>query len=298
MRSHINDFENVVTICTKVTAQNQGSYGFEHIRKAFDRDVKPFVKTLKVYFYMFDQGLHKEITDMKEVFTQIETEVAKCFAERKTYEIKEKELLLENDRLLELLISQDLVHTAMNSLAKIIDYQSMEKSFLDEYSECVELKADLSKKNEMVEKVVYDELSKRCARMENRYISLEIKVQKSLLKEKDNSVSKLKDHIANLKGKSVSEGNKSDNISKVIASGQNFTIDGHMCPLTRLVSTTVVLPKKPLSSIVVKKTQTSSNTPGKYKDITNVGRSNRPMVPGLGLLQAHDETTLSAHQIY
>ncbi|GKC70941.1 hypothetical protein Tco_1116824 [Tanacetum coccineum] len=48
----------------------------------------------------------------------------------------------------------------------------MEKSFLDEYSECVELKAELSKKNEMVKKAIYDELSKRCARMENRCILL------------------------------------------------------------------------------------------------------------------------------
>ncbi|GJY99674.1 hypothetical protein Tco_0517104, partial [Tanacetum coccineum] len=172
MRSHVNDFENMVTVRTKVTGQNEGSWGFEHIQKAFDKDVK----TLKKYFHMFDQGLHKEITDMKEVFTQMETEVAKCFVERKTFEIKEKELLLENECLLDLLLSQDLVHTAMNSLAEIIDYQSMEKSFLDEYSKCVELKAELSKKKEMVEKVVYDELSKRCARMENMCISLEIKV--------------------------------------------------------------------------------------------------------------------------
>ncbi|GJS50918.1 hypothetical protein Tco_0624280 [Tanacetum coccineum] len=43
--------------------------------------------------------------------------------ERKFFEIKEKELLLENDRLLELLISQDLVHTVVNFLAEIIDYQ-------------------------------------------------------------------------------------------------------------------------------------------------------------------------------
>ncbi|GJZ31666.1 hypothetical protein Tco_0576713 [Tanacetum coccineum] len=145
MRSHVNNFENVVTVCSKVTGQNEGSWGFEHIGKAFDKDVKPFVKTLKEYFHMFDQGLHKKITDMKEFFTQMETKVSKCFVERKTFEIKEKELLLENDRFLELLISQDLVHTAVNSLAKILDYQSMEKSFLDQYSDCVELKAELSK---------------------------------------------------------------------------------------------------------------------------------------------------------
>ncbi|GJW48873.1 hypothetical protein Tco_0080519 [Tanacetum coccineum] len=158
--SHVNDFENVVTVRTKVTGQNEGSWEFEHIRKAFDKDIKPFVKTLKEYFHMFDQGLHKEITNMKEVFTQMETKVAKCSVKRKTFKIKEKELLLENERLLELLLSQDLVHNAVNSLAEIIDYQNMEKSFLNEYAECVELKAELSKKNEMVEKAVYDELSK------------------------------------------------------------------------------------------------------------------------------------------
>ncbi|GKA86166.1 hypothetical protein Tco_0807877 [Tanacetum coccineum] len=162
--------------------------------------------------------------------------------------IKEKELLLENERLLELLISQDLVHNVVNSLAEINDYQSMEKSFLDEYSECVELKAELSKKNEMVENAVYNELSKRCARMENKCISLEIKVQqykesfqnnqprsnqdtpefpaffeinelKAQLEAKNNSISKLKDHIATLKGKGVSKGDKYANISKVLALG-------------------------------------------------------------------------------
>ncbi|GJT89456.1 retrovirus-related pol polyprotein from transposon TNT 1-94 [Tanacetum coccineum] len=163
MRSHVNDFENVVTVRTKVTGQNEGSWGFEHIWKAFDKDVKPFVKTLKEYFHMFDQ---------------------------------------------------DLVHTAVNSLTAIVDYQNMEKSYIDEYAECVQLKAELLKKNEMVDKVVYDELSKRCSRLENR----------SQLKAKDNSISKLKDHIANLKGKSVSEGAKYENTSKVISPGR-YKID-------------------------------------------------------------------------
>ncbi|GJV05231.1 hypothetical protein Tco_1338800 [Tanacetum coccineum] len=172
-RSHVNDFDKVITVRTKVT------------------------------------GLGKEITDMKKVFKQMETEVGNCSVERKHFEIKEQELLLENDQLLELLISQDLVHTAVNSLAEIVDYQSMEKSYLDEYSKCVQLKAELLKNNDMVEKAVYNELSKRCARIENR----------SQLQAKDNSINKLKDHIATLKGKSVSECDTSKNIPKVIAPG-------------------------------------------------------------------------------
>ncbi|GKD12932.1 hypothetical protein Tco_1197339, partial [Tanacetum coccineum] len=81
---------------------------------------------------------------------------------KKTFAIKEKELLLENDRLLELLISQDLVHTTVNSLAEILDYKTQLKN---------------------------------------------------------NSISILKDHIATLKGKGVSEGAKSKTTSKVIALG-------------------------------------------------------------------------------
>ncbi|GJT73012.1 hypothetical protein Tco_1032298 [Tanacetum coccineum] len=66
--------------------------------------------------------------------------------------------------------------------------------------------------------------------------------------------------------------------------GQTFTIDGNKCSLTRITSTTVVPPKKLLSTTVVKKTPPSSNTSEQLKDITNLGRSNRPLVPGLGLL--------------
>ncbi|GJV28301.1 hypothetical protein Tco_1384749 [Tanacetum coccineum] len=61
-------------------------------------------------------------------------------------------LKCENDHLMKLLISQDIVHTAVNSLTAINDYKCMEKSFVDEYNETLELKAKLAKKNEMVDK--------------------------------------------------------------------------------------------------------------------------------------------------
>nr|GEZ11972.1 hypothetical protein [Tanacetum cinerariifolium] len=111
---------------------------------------------------------------------------------------------------------------------------------------------------------------------------------------------------------------------------RTFTIDGNMCPLTRITSTIVVPPKKPLSTTVVKKTPSSSNTSGKLKDINNIGssskskisnnskpnkirdlmfplllllpvsisdRSTSPLVSGLGLLQAHDQSMLLSHQL-
>ncbi|GJW39477.1 integrase, catalytic region, zinc finger, CCHC-type containing protein [Tanacetum coccineum] len=144
--------------------------------------------------------------------------------QKKTFEIKEKELLLENDHLLELLISQDLMHTAVNSLAKIIDYQRMEKSFLDEYSECIELKDELSKRMKWLKRLFMMNFQKDVKEWKTDDAPefpafFEINKLKAQLKAKDNLISKSKYRIATLKGKSVSEGNKSNNIPKVIAPG-------------------------------------------------------------------------------
>ncbi|GKB67172.1 hypothetical protein Tco_0928584 [Tanacetum coccineum] len=42
----------------------------------------------------------------------------------------------------------------------INDYNSMKQSFLDEYEENLKLQTELDQKNDMIEKVVYTELSK------------------------------------------------------------------------------------------------------------------------------------------
>ncbi|GJQ99325.1 retrovirus-related pol polyprotein from transposon TNT 1-94 [Tanacetum coccineum] len=96
-------------------ALNKLSGHFVKHFNAFEKDVILFVKTLKEYFHMFDQGLHKEITDMKEVFTQMETKVAKCSKDRKYFEIEKKELIIENDHLLEHISCQDVMSIVMHA---------------------------------------------------------------------------------------------------------------------------------------------------------------------------------------
>ncbi|GJR07714.1 hypothetical protein Tco_0790366 [Tanacetum coccineum] len=98
-------------------------------------------------------------------------------------------LKMENDRLMELLISQDIVHTHVNSLATIKDLHSMQQSFMDVYEENLKLHTELAKKNYMVEKAIYNKLSKRCSRIEQRCISLEIKLQHTKESFQNNSQS-------------------------------------------------------------------------------------------------------------
>ncbi|GJX10628.1 hypothetical protein Tco_0200487 [Tanacetum coccineum] len=156
-------------------------------------------------------------------------------------------LKMENDCLMKLLISQDLVHTAVNSLATINDYKSMQLSFVDEFNENLVLKTELAKKNDMIDKVVYNKLSKRCSRLENQRILLEIKLQQrkenfqtnrpshnqdapkfkeffiinelqAQLRAKNVSIEKLKEHIMNIKGNNVVESVQNAQNSNVVTS--------------------------------------------------------------------------------
>ncbi|GKD62227.1 hypothetical protein Tco_1299736 [Tanacetum coccineum] len=103
---------------TKVTGQNEWIWGFEHIRKAFKKVVIPFVTSLRESFTTFDQGLFKEINEIKAVFNQTETEVEQCSMDRKCVEIEKKELLIENDRLLEQIIFLDIMCTALHAVVE------------------------------------------------------------------------------------------------------------------------------------------------------------------------------------
>ncbi|GJX86303.1 hypothetical protein Tco_0337077 [Tanacetum coccineum] len=101
MKEDVNKFDETITFHTKITRNRIGSWGVEHIKGDFEKDVKPFAQTLKEYFHLFEHGLYKEVKDMIAIFNQMETKVAKCSVDKKYFEIEKKELCLDNDRLLE-----------------------------------------------------------------------------------------------------------------------------------------------------------------------------------------------------
>ncbi|GJV89583.1 retrovirus-related pol polyprotein from transposon TNT 1-94 [Tanacetum coccineum] len=159
----------------------------------------------KELFKDFDNGLNLEINEVKIVFNQMEDAVEQCFVDKKCFEIQKKELLLVNDRLLELIISQDIVHTIVNSLADL-KLQKNKESFHDKTS-CSNLDAP-----------AFNEL----------FVINDLKAQ---LQARDSSISKLRAHIATLKGKNVPDNNVSMNSSIMIAPGM-FKLDIEPIPLT------------------------------------------------------------------
>ncbi|GJZ35801.1 retrovirus-related pol polyprotein from transposon TNT 1-94 [Tanacetum coccineum] len=107
---------------------------------------------------------------------------------------------------MELFISKDLVHTAVNSLVAINDYQSMEKSFMDEYEENLKLQTKIYKKNDMIENVVIMNFQNGVPDLKICAFLLKLNCNETKkLKANNVSIAKLKEHIANLKGKNVAE---------------------------------------------------------------------------------------------
>nr|GFB16977.1 hypothetical protein [Tanacetum cinerariifolium] len=72
LKSHIANFDMVVKERTTATAITKDTWGFEHTKACFRDDIIPFVKSLKELFTSFDQCLIDKVTEVQNVFTQME----------------------------------------------------------------------------------------------------------------------------------------------------------------------------------------------------------------------------------
>nr|GEW70208.1 hypothetical protein [Tanacetum cinerariifolium] len=75
LKFHLASFDIVVKERTTATAITEGTWGFEHTKACFRDDIIPFVKALKELFTSFDQCLIDEVTEVQDVFKQMELAV-------------------------------------------------------------------------------------------------------------------------------------------------------------------------------------------------------------------------------
>ncbi|GKD93445.1 hypothetical protein Tco_1373282 [Tanacetum coccineum] len=72
LKHHLAGFDVVVKERTTPTAITEGSWGFEHTKACFRDEIIPFVKALKDLFNTFDQYLIDELSEVQNVFHQME----------------------------------------------------------------------------------------------------------------------------------------------------------------------------------------------------------------------------------
>nr|GEV41038.1 hypothetical protein [Tanacetum cinerariifolium] len=72
LKFHLASFDVVVKDRTTATAVTEGMWRFEHTKACFRDEIIPFVKALKELFSLFDQILIDELTEVQNVFNQME----------------------------------------------------------------------------------------------------------------------------------------------------------------------------------------------------------------------------------
>ncbi|GJV37473.1 retrovirus-related pol polyprotein from transposon TNT 1-94 [Tanacetum coccineum] len=168
LKFHLAKFDYVVKIRTTPNARTEGEWGFEHTKAVFNNEIIPFLKSLKDIFNVFDRDLLNEIMEVKTVFDQMDAAVQQSSVDKQCLEIAKKELLLENDRLLQQIMSQYVLVTVMNSMSLIGETVNMD----GDRKEYCNLEAKLLKSQN-----AFNDLLKSYSQLEKYCISLELLIQ-------------------------------------------------------------------------------------------------------------------------
>ncbi|GKA47893.1 retrovirus-related pol polyprotein from transposon TNT 1-94 [Tanacetum coccineum] len=152
LKHHLAGFDVVVKERTTTTAITEGSWGFEHTKACFRDEIIPFVKALKDIFNTFDQYLIDELTKVQNVFHQMEQAVEQHRLESKTFEVKMNKVLNENERLLEQVISKDIVNI-IEIFQRDNSVSNQSALSFDQYFELNELKAHSQEKDTIIKKL-------------------------------------------------------------------------------------------------------------------------------------------------
>ncbi|GKA64041.1 retrovirus-related pol polyprotein from transposon TNT 1-94, partial [Tanacetum coccineum] len=175
------------------------------------------------------------VTSHTPVRIEAPSELPKCSVDKNVFEIQIKQLRIDNDQLLNQIMSQEIVHIVVNSL----DICDVKKSRVNDCKKCLELETELFKKKDFIEKEVYDKFVKSYPNLKKHCISLELETQlnqeifqrensgenlnaptfnqlfeinklKAQSQEKDTVIRKLKERIKSLSGKDNVENVKKD----------------------------------------------------------------------------------------
>nr|GEZ41917.1 hypothetical protein [Tanacetum cinerariifolium] len=166
LKFHLASFDMVVKERTTATSITEGTWGFEPTKACFRDEIIPFVKALKELFNSFDQFLIDELTDVQNVFNQMEHAIEQHCVEKSKFQDKMENVLKDNERLLEQAISVDIVnivvHDHVNSAYKTVNV----------YERCVSIETELQ--NNFINKECYDTLFKNFNTLKKHCISLEV----------------------------------------------------------------------------------------------------------------------------
>nr|GEW08366.1 hypothetical protein [Tanacetum cinerariifolium] len=148
------------------TAITDGERGFEQTKACYLQEVIPFFKTIKDNFEGNQKALTKEVKEMKDVFEELEAEVAQCAADRKHDAIDQKNLLIANDNLVGECLSKEVFSVAAKSKLNVARFAEMHVANTTVEARCLALEAKLATLRDKSHQENQGELIKHFSKLE------------------------------------------------------------------------------------------------------------------------------------
>nr|GEW35006.1 hypothetical protein [Tanacetum cinerariifolium] len=123
------------------------------------------------------KALTKEIKEMKDVFEELEAEVAQYAVDRKHDAIKRKNLLTANDNLITECLSQEVFSVATNSELNVARFTKMHVSNTIIEAHCLALEAELANLSDKSHHDNQEELINHFSKLEVNHLNLQLKYQ-------------------------------------------------------------------------------------------------------------------------
>nr|GEY80707.1 hypothetical protein [Tanacetum cinerariifolium] len=118
------------------------------------------------------KALTKEIKELKDVFEELEAEVAQNIVDRKLGEIERKNLLIANDNLIAEFLTKEVFSVAMNSELNVARFTEIHVARTIVEARCLELEAELSNLRDKSHNDNPDELVNHFSNLEVDHLNL------------------------------------------------------------------------------------------------------------------------------
>nr|GEZ67926.1 hypothetical protein [Tanacetum cinerariifolium] len=164
---NLAEFDMVVK--ERTTATMKGTWGFKHTKACFRDDIISFVKALKELFASFDQCLIDEVTEVQNVFKQMELAVEQHCEEKNKFHNNMENFLQENDRPLTQALSVEIMNVVVHDNVKFACLN------VNVCAHCVTIESELKK--DFIKKKCYETLLQKYHTLEKHCISLEVNNQ-------------------------------------------------------------------------------------------------------------------------